>query len=140
MSLFAFVCWWGAGQHEVLSICTVGPHSVTGREVTQVRWTGAEGAGSAASLLMQTYFKLQCVVTHDSTSRRTLYILLQYTVLQLISKLRNYFNVRLSQDCIPRLVPGIGERMHGKRYLHMQSDGALPNKQSLTIQKTVFQL
>lgn len=45
--------------HEVR---TVGPHSITGRKVTEVHWTGGEGVGLIGYLLIQTYIKLRCVV------------------------------------------------------------------------------
>lgn len=36
-------------MHEVCDGCSGGTHSVTGREVAEVRWTGGEGTGSAVS-------------------------------------------------------------------------------------------
>lgn len=41
--------------YEVCSKCTVGPHSVIGNEVTEVRCAGGEGRGSLVSLLIATY-------------------------------------------------------------------------------------
>lgn len=52
--------------HEVCARCMAKPHSVTGIEVTELRWTGGEGTGSAMSLLNATYIQLRCIVTWHS--------------------------------------------------------------------------
>lgn len=100
-------------MHEVCARCMVGPHSVSGSEVTEVLWTGEVGKGSALPSECKAYICYKCVVTWDETSYGgTPYIIAAHKLL--ISESGTALIFDFSYDHSLHLVLGIGVHAFGQ--------------------------